>query len=143
MKRKSRRLSVTALAIAGFLVIGGICLAADSDSIKLSYKIVDSYADTENVSLALKLQVRNISAALIRNVNVTLLHQENISIDTESIYLGDILPGQTLLSPISFTISEKRNNSSQKNVSDSQLSWRVEYTKDTGEYVTEEIPYTQ
>ncbi len=136
------------IVLAGILLVSMLMFfipnsyAEETGIIKLSYKILNTYSDTEKMSMVLKLKARNLSNVHIKNVSISVLYRENMSIDSERIEISDINPGETILSPITFTIS-KKNQAAQESSLVSTLIWRVEYTKDTGEYVTEEIPYMQ
>ncbi|MBE7444268.1 MAG: hypothetical protein HS132_03115 [Planctomycetia bacterium] len=139
MKRKIIA-KILILIVVGLLAGRDVSAAEESSIVKLSYKILESKSSGQTLTTLVKLKARNVSDAPINNVNASVSYVENMSIDVNTIYFGNINARETALSPESITISVD-NGDSQEDPPISKLIWRVEYTNSGGERVVEEISF--
>jgi len=105
--------------------------------IKLSYKILETSNIGENVNILAKLKVKNISSEPIYGIKAIVLSANNIAIDINEIYLGDIDPKETKESTETFNFSFKR--SASQDPPQREIVWQIEYNDANGNLFVEEV----
>jgi hypothetical protein len=139
---KKKQVSVTAsififLMIVCFGKVGSVS-AGETGIVKLNFKIIESGIDEKQIVTVVKLKAKNNSRTALSNLNVRLLETENMSIDIDAIYIGDVESGQTIISSELITITAD-NSPSQEEPTTTKSVWQVEFRNSKDEYITEEI----
>ena len=112
--------------------------AQETSSIKLSYQMLESQKVNDTLTMTVKLKVRNTASGPIYNLFATNTHNENITIDTSQIEIGDIEVGKTAVSAESFIITMDVPEGEQGKPK-SESVWQVDYEDSEGNFVIEEI----
>jgi hypothetical protein len=111
--------------------------AEESSNIQLSYKILESSSTDEDMTILANLKAKNKSLEPLYDVTAIVVSVNNMTIDINQIYLGDINPGGTIESIENFTISFK--NSSSQEPPQIEIVWLVKYNDENKNPVVEEI----
>ena len=105
--------------------------------IKLGYKILETSSIDENVNILAKLKVKNTSSKPIHGVKAIVLSTNNITIDINEIYLGNINPKETKESTETFNLSFKR--SASQDSPQREIVWQIKYSDANGNLFVEEV----
>ena len=111
------------LVKAAALLSTTIGLAASATDVHLHYSSLAWSDSGESLRGTMRIEVRNIGAAQIRNVDVSLAHPGADAIERNLLQLGTIPAGGLKSGDVGFEISAR---------SSTPLFWRVRYDKDDG-----------
>lgn len=112
--------------------------AQEANNINLSYKVLESYSDDQTLITVVRLRAENTHSTPIYDVVAKKAYTNNVSIDKDEIYLGDIDAAQSIVSSDSFTITINIESSDQE-PPQKEIVWRVEYTDINEEHIVEDV----
>ncbi len=124
------------VVFVGFPIEKDVLAEESNSSIELSYRFLEGYNDDQTLNMLVKLRAKNISGAPISNLVASVSFVENIRVDIDTIYLGDINNGDTRLSTESFNISYE--GSSTQDRPQTKVIWKVEFDDVHGNQIVEE-----
>ena len=135
--RANKILFIAATCVLIGLLLSSFALAEDAASVKLSYRIESSVAKDSVLSLLVSLRAQNISKEPIYEVMASVVTENNMIANAETIHIGNINIGETVLSNETFAITTANNMS--QNRAGGSIVWRVEYKNSRGEHVIENV----
>ena len=131
----------------GWFIILALCLnlttvkllfAEGSNNIELSYKMIESNSDDQNLIMTVRLKAKNTSSLPIYGVIARINYMDKVLINTNEIYLGDINAGETALSSDIFIITIDIASADQE-PPQIEIVWSVEYNNANGNLLVEYI----
>lgn len=130
-----------------WLIISVVCLglmtgksifAEEANNINLSYKVLESYSDDQTLTTVVRLRAENTHSTPIYEVVARKIYTDNVSVEKDEIYLGNINAGQTIVGSDSFTITINIESFDQE-PPQKEIVWRVEYTNISDEHIVEDV----
>ena len=126
------------LALCLNLTTVKLLFAEGSNNIELSYKMLESNSDDQNLIMTVRLKAKNTSPLPLYGVIARTNYMDKVLINTNEIYFGDINAGETALSSDSFIIIIDIASADQ-GPPQIEIVWSVEYNNANGSLLVEDI----
>ena len=130
MKRRIAAYGLITFFLISILMIDWTS-AEEFNTLKLSYKIIESSTYDQELSLTVKLRIKNTSSEPIFKALARVDSTSNVYLDRNEIYLGDINPGKTIVSSDDFTLKMNVDSSVQE-LPQKEVVWIVGYVDSYG-----------